>query len=118
MIAIRGVVHHLLGPLAPPQGSTLPFAQLYIVDNADAHAVARLATLGEGNIDLDRRTLQKLQHILLGSNVYVQRFVQAMDLPPQNLANYEIVIRVDGNVDRRRYNAPTSSEVADVMPGD
>jgi hypothetical protein len=41
-----------------------------------------------------------------------------MDLPPQNLANYEIVIRVDGNVDRRRYNAPTSSEVADVMPGD
>jgi hypothetical protein len=41
-----------------------------------------------------------------------------MDLPPQNLANYEIVIRVDGNVDRRRYTAPTSSEVADVMPGD
>jgi hypothetical protein len=44
--------------------------------------------------------------MLLGSNVYVQRFVQAMDLPPQNLVNYEIVIRVDGNVDRRRYNAP------------
>jgi len=71
MIAIRGVVHHLLGPLAPPQGSPLHFAQLYIVDNADAQAVARFATLGEGNIDLDRRTLQKLQHILLGSNVYV-----------------------------------------------
>ncbi|CAM6052004.1 unnamed protein product, partial [Sphagnum compactum] len=44
------------------------------------------------------------------------RFVQAMDLPPQDLANYEIVIHVDGSVDRRRYNAPTSSEVVGLMP--
>jgi len=56
--------------------------------------------------------------MLLGSNGYVQRFVQAMDLPLQDLANYEIVIRVDGSVDRRRYNAPTSSEVAGLMPGE
>jgi hypothetical protein len=56
--------------------------------------------------------------MLLGSNVYVQRFVHAMDLPPQNLANSKIVIRVDGNVDRRRYNAPTSNEVASLMPGE
>jgi hypothetical protein len=41
-----------------------------------------------------------------------------MDLPPQDLANYEIVIHVDGSVDRRRYNAPTSSEVAGLMPGE
>ncbi len=54
--------------------------------------------------------------MLLGSNVYVQCFVQAMDLPPQDLANYEILICVDGSVDRRRYNAPTSSEVAGLMP--
>jgi hypothetical protein len=56
--------------------------------------------------------------MLFGSNVYVQRFVQAMDLPPQNLANYEIVIRVNGSVDRHRYNAPTSSEVAGLMYGE
>ncbi len=56
--------------------------------------------------------------MLLRSNVYVQRFVQAMDLPPQDLANYEIVIRVDGSVNRRRYNAPTSSKVAGLMPGE
>ncbi len=56
--------------------------------------------------------------MLLGSNVYVQRFVQAMDLPPQDLANYEIVIRVDGSIDRRRYNAPTSNEVASLMPSE
>ncbi len=56
--------------------------------------------------------------MLLGSNVYVQRFVQAMDLPPQNLANYEIFICVDGSVDRCHYNAPTSNEVVGLMPGE
>jgi len=118
MIVVRGIVHHLLGPLAPPQGSPHQFAQLYIIDNADAQAAARFAALGQGNVDLDRCTLQELQQMLLGSNVYVQRFMQAMDLPPQDLANYEIVIRVDGSVDRRRYNAPTSSKVAGLMPSE
>jgi len=56
--------------------------------------------------------------MLLGSNGYVQHFVQAMDLPPQNLANYEIVICVDGSVDCCRYNALTSSEVAGLMHGE
>jgi hypothetical protein len=56
--------------------------------------------------------------MLLGSNVYVQRFVQAMDLPPQDLANYEIVICVDGSIDRRHYNAPTSNEMTGLMPGE
>jgi hypothetical protein len=41
-----------------------------------------------------------------------------MDLPPQDLANCEIVICVDGNVDRCRYNALTSSKVAGLMPGE
>jgi hypothetical protein len=41
-----------------------------------------------------------------------------MDLPPQDLAIYEIVIRVDGNVDRCRYNAPTSNKVAGLMPSE
>ncbi len=118
MIAIRGAVHHLLGPLAPPQGSPHQFAQLYIIDNANAQAIAHFATLGQGNVDLDRHILQELQQMLLGSNVYVQCFVQAMDLPPQDLANYEIIIRVDGNVDCRRYNAPTSREVTGLMPGE
>jgi hypothetical protein len=57
MIAIRGAVHHLVGPLAPFQGNPQQFAQLYIIDNADVRATARFATLGQGNVGLDRRTL-------------------------------------------------------------
>jgi hypothetical protein len=60
MIVIRGAVHHLLGPLAPPQGSPHQFAQLYIIDNPDAQVVACFAALNQGNVDLDRRTLQEL----------------------------------------------------------
>jgi len=71
MIAIRGAVHHLLGPLAPPQGSPHQFAQLYIIDNSNAQAAARFVVLDQGNVDLDRCTLQELQQMLLGSNVYV-----------------------------------------------
>jgi hypothetical protein len=41
-----------------------------------------------------------------------------MDLPLQDLANYEILTCVDGSVNRRHYNAPTSSEVAGLMPGE
>jgi hypothetical protein len=61
MIAIRGVVHHSLGPLTPPQGSPHHFAQLYIIDNADVQAAAHFVALGQGNVDLDRRTLQEMQ---------------------------------------------------------
>jgi hypothetical protein len=50
-------MHHLLGPLAHPQRSPHHFAQLYIIDNADAQVAARFATVGQGNVDLDRRTL-------------------------------------------------------------
>jgi hypothetical protein len=57
------------------QGSPHQFAQLYIIDNANAQAAARFAALGQGNVDLDRHTLQELQQMLVGSNVYVQRFV-------------------------------------------
>jgi hypothetical protein len=60
MITIRGAVHHLLGSLAPPQRSPHHFAQLYIIDNANAKAAACFVALGQGNVDLDRRTLQEL----------------------------------------------------------
>jgi len=36
MIAIKGVVHHLLGPLQPAEHDVPQFAQLYIIDSMDA----------------------------------------------------------------------------------
>jgi hypothetical protein len=36
MITIKGVVHHLLGPLQPVEHDVPQFAQLYIIDSMDA----------------------------------------------------------------------------------
>jgi hypothetical protein len=46
MIAIKGVVHHLMGPLQPAEHDVPQFAQLYIIDSMDAHVTTRLAALG------------------------------------------------------------------------
>jgi len=51
-------------------------------------------------------------------NTFVQRFKQVMDMPAHDLPQWEVVIRVNGNIDKRRYNAPTAPEVAGLLPGE
>jgi hypothetical protein len=51
-------------------------------------------------------------------NTFVQRFKQVMDMPAHDLPQWEVVIRVDGNVDECRYNVPTAPEVARLLPGE
>ncbi len=52
MIAIKGVVHHLLGPLQPTEHDVPQFTQLYIIDSMDAQVTARLAALGATGVAL------------------------------------------------------------------
>jgi len=51
-------------------------------------------------------------------NTFVQRFKQVMDMPAHDLPQWEVFIRVDGNVDKRHYNAPTAPEVAGLLPSE
>jgi hypothetical protein len=51
-------------------------------------------------------------------NTFVQHFKQVMDMPAHDLPQWEVVIRVDGNVDKCRYNAPTALEVARLLLGE
>ncbi len=39
-------------------------------------------------------------------------------MPAHDLPQWEVVIRVNGNVDKRRYNAPTAPEVAGLLLGE
>jgi hypothetical protein len=41
-----------------------------------------------------------------------------MQMDPNGLPQYDVVITVEGTPDLRRYNAPTANEVAGLMPGD
>jgi hypothetical protein len=84
----------------------------------DAQVTARLATLDATGVALHQLTLARLQQMLHDHNTFVQRFKQVMDMPVHDLPQWEIVIRVDGNVDKRRYNAPTAPEVAGLLPGE
>jgi hypothetical protein len=118
MIAIKGVVHHLLGPLQPTEHDVPQFAQLYIIDSMDAQVTTRLAALGTTGAALHQPTLMGLQQMLHDHNTFVQRFKQVMDMPAQDLPQWEVVIRVDDNIDKRRYNAPTALEVAGLLPGE
>ncbi len=118
MIAIKGVVHHLLGPLQPIEHDVPQFAQLYIIDSMDAEVIACLVALGATGAALHQPTSAGLQQMLHDHNTFVQRFKQVMDMPAHDLPQWEVVIKVDGNVDKRRYNAPTTPEVAGLLPGE
>jgi hypothetical protein len=41
-----------------------------------------------------------------------------MDMLTHDLPQWGVVIRVDGNVDKRRYNAPTAPKVAGLLSGE
>jgi hypothetical protein len=60
-IAIKGAVHHLLGPLQLAEHDVPQFAQLYIINSMDAQVIARLAALGSTGAPLHQPTLAGLQ---------------------------------------------------------
>jgi hypothetical protein len=84
----------------------------------DAQVTARLAALGATGAALHQPTLAGLQQMLHDHNTFVQRFKQVMDMPAHDLPQWEVIIRVNGNVDKRRYNAPTAPEVAGLLLGE
>jgi hypothetical protein len=51
-------------------------------------------------------------------NTFVQHFKQVMDMPAHDLPKWEVVIKVNGNVDKQCYNAPIAPEVAGLLPGE
>ena len=121
MIAVTGAIHHLLGPLLANTPEEAKFAQLYIIDSHAEQLQQRIAALGQGNSALDAEVLGELQRALVGGNRYVRQFRQVMDMPEAELHDCEIVIKIDGTVDRRRYNLPTgqgADQIAGFMPGD
>jgi hypothetical protein len=60
MIAIKGAVHHLVGPLQPVEHDVPQFTQLYIIDSMDAQVIARLVALGATGVALHQPTLAGL----------------------------------------------------------
>lgn len=128
MLAIRGGIYHMLPTLQPTAGQPAQYAQLYIVDDQDQQVAQRLAALNlhQGAAaapapaadNFNVTILRDLQQMLHTNNSYVRQYKQVLQLNAAGLPQYDFVFLTDGTPDKRRYNAPTASEVAGILPGE
>ncbi|KAH7853015.1 hypothetical protein Vadar_032118 [Vaccinium darrowii] len=113
---IHGELRHRTGSLMPLPGEDPSYAQLYIYDPNSA-----LDVRDRRNPHLRRDVLEIIQESLLQVNEFVGKFRQAhailnqLALSGQNLPAH---LHYTVSTDRRRYNLPTSDEIAVIISGD
>ncbi|XP_044594412.1 uncharacterized protein LOC123271894 [Cotesia glomerata] len=113
---VQGQVYHTIGSIYPVEVNQEKFLQVYFIEDLNRQAQTRC-----NNIDnIDNDLITKLQLMLHQNNIYVQNFKSAIECVPRDCVDLRIIIRSDKKpVDQhtRRYNAPTSNEVAVLMVG-
>jgi Helitron helicase-like domain at N-terminus len=107
-------IYHQLGTLRPNANDDPTYAQLYFYDPEDA-----LQFRMKNNWNLERETMAKLQDMLRSTHRYSAAFLHSFEIL-QNTPSLELSLRIvtDPSTDQRRYNAPSSNEIAIVLPGD
>ena len=117
---IHGKLYHLQGPLHPLPHNEPAFAQLYFYDPDDANA-RRLNRHSELNADL----LRQLTDMLYECNPFISLYKTADELlrtHENTNENLQIVLNpqmrliMQEGADRRRWNLPTSNEIAAIIP--
>lgn len=110
---ISGELHHRSGALEATTANPPRYSQLYILDGPGA-LDSRMAQ----NVNLNRLTMGSLQAMLHTHHQYVPMFKHAYEIlkdsDPANDA--QVRLRLTPQLDHRRYNLPTSNEVAVVLP--
>lgn len=109
---LHGEFYHLMGSLLP-QGNVAPkFSQIYIYDTE-----RELENRLNYNRNLNPQLLQRLQEMINEVNPFAQSFKTVSERIQQTPAvDLKMVIKSPTEEDRRRYNRPTSSEVAIIYP--
>jgi hypothetical protein len=105
--------YHLMGSMLPDGNAIPQFAQTYFYDSGDAQLQHRVAFARRGRLGIQEALLAKVQAAILRDNPFALQFRQ-MGLLPNN--NQRLIIRERIVDDQRRYNAPTASEIAVLMP--
>jgi hypothetical protein len=98
-------LYHALDNLVPADNGPRHF-QLYIYDT-DENLIHRTKRSPDLNIEVVRKILGILER-----NPYAQVFKSLGSAP--NLDEYKISLNTDIKLDQRRYNAPTTSQVAAI----
>nr|XP_029145224.1 uncharacterized protein LOC114924536 [Arachis hypogaea] len=107
------------GSLIPPEGNNAKFAQLYIVDSQNEVHNRMSAIRGEDNKNIDEDIVRDLKKMLDEKNVLVKAFRMVRDSMGKE-SNSTIKLRLLGKrgKDGRRYNLPSTDEVAALIVGD
>ena len=114
---IHGELVHRIGSLLPISDDQQPrFAQIYVYDSDVRHQAEIRMSYHHGLLDLS--TVIQLQHMLRVHNPYIDVFMTAKERLAIN-ENISLHLKtVDiRQLDHRRYNRPTASELAIIMPG-
>ncbi len=112
---IQGKVFHRIGSLKPSEGEVPKFAQLYFYDS-DNEVKNRL----HHNPHLKEDILLRLQDCLKRVNPYIESLQYATNFCEEN-PELKVVIHPDRKPRQehpRKYNLPTGSEIAIIMPGE
>lgn len=108
---IHGQVYHQAGSLQPQEGHAPTYAGLFIIDTEDAlqHRLGH-----EANRQCNAEIMALLQSMLERNNPYAQMFHFLKD-SIADASDVQLRFTVDNAFDPRRYNVPTTSEVAAVF---
>ncbi|XP_061385321.1 uncharacterized protein LOC133320740 [Danaus plexippus] len=109
---IQGQIYHTIGSLLPAANTQPTFLQVYFMGDEEAQVDRR----SEYVPGVERNTVQKIQKVLHDHNVLVHEFKMAKDRVTSD--NYKVVIhpdRVPRGEHERRFNAPTTNEIAAVV---
>src|SRR4051794_20581848 len=112
---VSGELCHLVGSLRPDEGVPPAYAQLYIYDSQLA-----LHQRMNRNNNLQEDTMKSLQTMLLMHHRYAGDFLHAYEILRSfpDAPNAEVRLRVMPGQVSRVYDAPSSDEVAVILPGD
>jgi hypothetical protein len=113
---IHGELCHHTGSLLPSAGCSAAYAQLYIVDTAEA-CNQRIRC----NVNLDAEVMQKLQDLLIDHHHYVEQFRHAYKVladQPDSVHDVHVRLAADVQQDPCCYNLLSTNEVAVILPGD
>ncbi|CAG8813521.1 24257_t:CDS:1, partial [Cetraspora pellucida] len=116
---IHSELRHHSGSLLPESSLNANYAQLYIYDPDIAHQIR----MGR-NKNLHTQTMWELQEILREHHAFYPIYQQAHEILSQvceeGVSETDLAVHLHFNAatDRRRYNLPTSNEIAVILPGD
>ncbi|KAF6149779.1 hypothetical protein GIB67_017512 [Kingdonia uniflora] len=115
---IHGELHHRISSLIPNHEQDASYAQLYIYNPG-----AALDTCHKRNPRLNRYVFQVIQATLVRNNPFCELYRHAYEVLEDAASgdeefNVPAYLHYSVSTDHRRYNMPTTDEIAAILPGD